>query len=269
MLQFRRLKKKLLPGHRTLLVASAAFFFISTSCSYLFNRSKNIDTTRMLSYNIRNCLGTDGVTDYRRVASIITRIDPDVAAIQEIDSCTARSKGVFVLEQLASLTGMHAVYSPSISYQGGKYGIGILSKEKPLSWRRINLPGREEQRSLLIVEFRNYTFCCTHFSLNEEDRLASAEIINKEFMKSEKLVFLAGDFNATPSSEVMKRLSGYWSIINDPGDPTSPSEKPARCIDYILNLQSERHQVHTLSTKVEPEPLASDHLPVWAEIEIR
>ncbi len=152
---------------------------------------KTDNTVRIMSYNIRNARGLDDVTDYGRIADIINNVSPDVVALQELDSVTNRSKQVDVLSRLGDLTKMYAVYGASIPYDGGKYGVGILSKEKPLSWKRIPLPGREEARSLLIAEFEQYMVCCTHFSLQDEDRQASVEIIRRAVSSYEKPVFLA------------------------------------------------------------------------------
>ncbi|HOF21414.1 MAG TPA: endonuclease/exonuclease/phosphatase family protein, partial [Bacteroidales bacterium] len=165
-------------------------------------------------------------------------------------------------------TGMYQTFGASIDYQGGKYGIGILTKEKPVSWKRIPLPGREEARSLLIVELKDLVLGCTHFSLNQEDRLASAGIVSSSFSGYDKPVFLAGDLNAVPESEVMKRFESYWNILTNTSVPTIPSDKPSKCIDYILGLKSDGRTFVTNKTVVEDEPVASDHLPVWAEIEV-
>lgn len=120
----------------------------------------------------------DNIIDYKRIANVILHVAPDVVALQELDSATLRSKGIIILNELASLMDMNKIYGLSITYQGGKYRIGILTKEKPVKWDIVSLPGREERRSLLIVELKNYVICCTHFSLIEEDRIASVNIIN-------------------------------------------------------------------------------------------
>ena len=211
----------------------------------------------------------DGVISYHRVADIIKRIDAEVVALQELDSATQRSKGVVVLDELARLTGMYKTYSASIDYQGGKYGIGILTKEKPLSWKRVPLPGREEPRSLLIVELKDIVLGCTHFSLNEEDRLSSAYIVSNSFKGYSKPVFLAGDLNATPESSVIKSIENYFTILTKTSSPTSPSNNPSKCIDYILGLKTTGTAFTTTRTVVEQEPVASDHLPVWAEAEVK
>ena len=225
-------------------------------------------TVRILSYNVKNCNGMDGITDYSRVAEIIKRINPDVVALQELDSATQRSKGVVVLDTLAKLTGMHQTFGASITYQGGKYGVGVLSRERPRGWKRVELPGREEERSILLVEFRNFVLGCTHFSLTPDDRLASVAIVNEAAKSWSKPVFLAGDINANPSSAVIKSFSRDWQILNDTSAYTIPSDKPRRCIDYVMALRSPSLNFVTRKAVVEQEPVASDHLPVWVEVEV-
>jgi endonuclease/exonuclease/phosphatase family metal-dependent hydrolase len=241
-------------------------FIVSGCASKKQLESPAGESVRVMSYNVRNCLGMDGKTDYRRIADIISMVKPDVVAIQELDSATFRSNGVVVLDELARLTGMNRVFGASIDYQGGKYGIGILTKEKPLRWKRVPLPGREERRSLLYVELNKFIFGCTHFSLNEQDRLASAEIAGSTFKDASKPVIIAGDLNAAPSSAVIKRMAREWIFLTDTSVFTSPSVNPRRCIDYILGYRSKDPGFHTHRAVVVQEHVASDHLPVWAEV---
>jgi endonuclease/exonuclease/phosphatase family metal-dependent hydrolase len=240
-----------------------------TSCNNTVNYFGKKKEYTILSYNVRNCRGLDNQTDYQRVADIINRINPQVVALQELDSATQRSNGAVVLNELAQLTGMHPVYGASILFQGGKYGVGVLTNEKPLLWRTVTLPGREEKRSLLIVELENAIICCTHFSLNEEDRIESVKIINDLFNTLVKPVFLAGDLNATPQSEVISRIEEKWILLNDRNVSTFPADKPDSCIDYVFIHKGSAAGVRTAKARVEQEPVASDHLPVWVRVIIR
>lgn len=226
------------------------------------------DTVRILTYNVRNCRGLDDSVDYQRIADIILRIDADIVALQELDSATTRSNHVAVLTELAKLTGLHATYSASIDYQGGKYGIGTLSKKRPLSVEKIALPGTEERRSVLIMEMGNYYLANTHFSLTESDRLKSLYVINQAVSDLSKPVFLAGDINAVPESELLARFGLEWFILNDPLVPTIPANNPNKCIDFIFLRKSNGLKHTVLTTKVEAEPVASDHLPVWVDVVI-
>jgi endonuclease/exonuclease/phosphatase family metal-dependent hydrolase len=226
-------------------------------------------TLKILSYNVRNGVGLDKVTDYDRVANVLKRMDADAIAIQELDSATSRSKGVVVLKELAAKTGMHPTYSASIDFQGGKYGVGMLTKEQPISWKKIPLPGREERRSLLLVELKEYVVCCTHFSLTGEDRLASVDLISEATNAYAKPVLLAGDLNAEPGTAVTKKLAEHWTMLSNPGEMTFPANDPDRCIDYILIRKDAAYRIASLESQVEAEPVASDHRPLWVKITLQ
>lgn len=226
-------------------------------------------TLRIMSYNIHNGVGMDGKRDYARIADAILRMSPDVVALQELDSVTRRSRGVDILRELAELTSMYRVYAPSIDYQGGKYGIGMLSKEKPLKYKFVPLPGREEKRVLLVAEFGKYVFCATHFSLTEADQLASIPLILKEIEGIQKPVFLAGDLNAHPDSPVMKALREKFRVLTNVKTQTFPADKPKECLDYILGYAGNDPGFASLSNGVMNEPVASDHRPVFAEIRLK
>ena len=221
-----------------------------------------------LTYNVRNCVGLDNVVDYERVGNAISKINPDIVALQELDSSTARSKHVDVLGKLAGFTGLTPTFHASIDYDGGKYGIGILSKEKPLSIEGIALPGSEEKRSAVAVEMKNYVFVCTHFSLTETDRLQSVALLNMLAAKYTKPVFLAGDLNTNPRSPVIDALSKNWQILSDTTKMTIPANKPVNCIDYIMVRKQDKYRIKVLDRAVGDEPVASDHLPVWVQVQI-
>ncbi len=226
-------------------------------------------TTRVMSYNVRNARGLDEKVDYQRIADIINNVAPDVVALQELDSVTNRSNKVDVLSQLAGLTAMYSVYGASIPFDGGKYGIGVLSKQKPLSWKRIPLPGREEARSLLLVEFKDYVLCCTHFSLNNDDRQASVSIIDQAVRDFNKPVFLAGDINATPESPVLEAFKQNWTILTNTKQLTIPADKPKETIDYIFGYTPKGYTYSVWQTRVLNEPVASDHLPLFADVRLK
>ena len=230
--------------------------------------SKDKEIT-ILSYNVRNCRGLDNVVNYERVANVIRKTGADIVALQELDSATIRSNGVSVLNELAKLTGMVATYRASIDYQGGKYGIGILTRQKPLKVEGMSLPGREEQRSVVLVEMKNYVLACTHFSLTQADRIKSVELIDSLTKDLKKPVFLAGDLNATPASTEIKAFSQNWEFLSDTTRLTIPANRPTSCIDYIMARKQAGHTFKVLSTVVENEPVASDHLPVWVRLRMK
>lgn len=253
----------------SLVICFFSFLFSQASCpSDGLENSTDQKPIKIMSYNVRNCKGLDNTIDYKRVSDIINRVNADVVALQELDSATERSNKIVVLQELAKQTKMIPTFRASISYQGGKYGIGILTKEKPLKTEEISLPGKEEKRSLLVVELTHYVICCTHWSLTREDRIASVDLINKIAVKYSKPVFLAGDLNAEPGSAEIKNLEQDWQILSDPKQPTIPANDPKKCIDFILAKKDFKYEFKSIKSIVENEPVASDHLPVWVEISI-
>ena len=58
----------------------------------------------------------------------------DLVGISELDSCTVRTGRVFQLKKFAELMGKEwsYEYSRAMAYQGGAYGDGIASREKPV-----------------------------------------------------------------------------------------------------------------------------------------
>lgn len=220
---------------------------------------------RIMSYNIRNLRGMDDVRDVGRVAKVINEAKPDVVAVQEVDSVTGRSEQTDVLGLLAAETHMHPVYAAAIDYDGGKYGVGILSKEQPISYYSIPLPGREEPRVLLVVEFAHYLFGCTHLSLTEEDRLRSLPLLTQEAAKANKPFFIAGDWNATPNSSFIGELRQSFTLLSQPEQWTFPADVPDHTLDYVAIYGTKELPVSVKRTQVVDEPMASDHRPVVVE----
>lgn len=224
------------------------------------------DYLKLMSYNVRNAKGIDGIHNIQRIANVIINEAPDVVAVQELDSMTTRSGQKYVLGELSERTQMYATYAPAISFQGGKYGIGILSKETPLTIRTYPLPGREEARMLLVAEFKNYFFACTHLSLTEEDRLASLDIIKNSVGKSEKPYFLAGDLNDKPDSKFIQALQQDFQVLTHIKKPTFPAPEPTETIDYIATWKHGSNDFANLSAQVLEEPIASDHRPLSIQL---
>jgi endonuclease/exonuclease/phosphatase family metal-dependent hydrolase len=225
-----------------------------------------------MSYNIRVGKGMDQVNNLQRIADVINRERPDFVALQEVDSVTVRTGGVNQIAELGRLTGMCASFAPAMTFSGGKYGVGILSREEPISVRRVPLPGREEPRVLLIAEFRDFIVASTHFSLTEADRITSAEILIAEVRHIEearqidKPVFIAGDLNAQPESATIRLLEQHFTLLSDKSAHTFPANNPDRCIDYIFGKFPTHHKFRITQKRVVPEAMASDHRPVMVEL---
>ena len=92
--------------NRQIISAFILFLILNTSLGSLSVFAQSISTKeensiRLMTYNIRNAKGLDNITDYDRIANVILRLAPDIIGIQELDSVTGRSNGVDVLDILS------------------------------------------------------------------------------------------------------------------------------------------------------------------------
>jgi endonuclease/exonuclease/phosphatase family metal-dependent hydrolase len=229
-------------------------------------------TLRILAYNIHHGAGLDGKLDLERIARVITAVDPDVVALQEVDSCVTRTEGVDQATVLASLTGMHSVFGHFMDYQGGRYGMALLSRLPIVESTSHRLPDGEEPRTALAVTLRlpdgdeDVVVIGIHFYRSEEERLAQARRLIEIYKTETSPVILAGDFNSTRSSPVMDLIGQQWSIP-DKGNAhfTFPADGPEREIDFIAFRPADRFTV--VASRVIPDMVASDHRPVLLVIE--
>lgn len=237
------------------------------------------NSIRLTTYNTHRCEGWETQTNvdranYNNTAKVISLIDPDVIALQELDKFTTWHPHD-QLQELADRTGMKPYYCKTIDYRGGDYGIGILSKREPLRTVSGDLPGTEA-RKFFLAEFDDYIFIATHLChLETTNRAQSVEIINAyiaaNYASYTKPIFLAGDFNeSNMSSEMMVKLKEKWEIISTSSNTFMNTATPKR-IDYIVLYKGNKAACEVLGTAVPSYDeinvnKVSDHLPVLVDI---
>lgn len=222
---------------------------------------------KVLSYNIRHAVGSDGRFMPERIAALIRDSGADIVALQEVDSATQRCGNRDILKEIADDLLMRPVFGGAIDFQGGRYGVGVLSRERPLSVSRIQLPGREEARVLLLVEYPRYYLGCTHLSLTPEDQLAAVDIIRATAARLNKPLILAGDLNTEPGSPTHRLLSDNFRIVTSPKSKTYPADNPEQTIDYIATYGTDAPVC--VRSGVIADKLASDHRPVTATLQFK
>ena len=100
---------------------------------------------RVLTYNIHHGEAMDGMFDYERLARVITDVNPDVVALQEVDRGTRRASGADQPALLEELTGLQAVFGHALIYEGGEYGEALLSRWPLDQVRSYHLPFEPHQ----------------------------------------------------------------------------------------------------------------------------
>lgn len=218
------------------------------------------------------------------VAKMMQELGADAIAVCELDSCNRRH-GTFQLEDFARVLSDEGSgdwnyrFGSAMDWNGGSYGIGVMSRSDIKDNFMIKLPKGEghEPRVCVVAETADYIIAAVHLDhKSEEVRTVQAKILTDElkarYGSSSKPVFLCGDFNAVPDSPTLRQLSEDWTVLSEAA-PTYPAKSPRICIDYIMVLKN-RAEYNVLETRVCTELESadvretSDHLPVFADIKI-
>lgn len=239
-----------------------------------------VSNLKVMSYNVCHCKGMDEKVDIVRTAERIRSEDPDFACLQEIDKETGRVGGMDQPAELARLTGLHATFAKAIPFDGGEYGIMLLSREKPRRVVKTPLPG-SEPRMLLICEFEDVIVATSHLSVSTPaEREASIPIIRKAFSEFEKPVIFTGDWNAHADSDVLKALRQFLVVkskekcrtfhghpMNGPDGRVLPDEES--CIDYIAVDARHAPEFEVTDSYVVEDRITSDHAPIVVRFRTR
>ena len=231
---------------------------------------------RVVSYNIHHGEGLDDKLDLPRIAQVLEQANPDIIALQEVDQNTERTEKVDQTAVLAKLLKMKSVFGDNIDYQGGRYGNALLTKYDSISVTNHKLPALTpgEQRGLMEADIavpglnQPLKFLATHFDYRRDnnERVASCEMIKKLTQDwGDRPALMAGDLNALPDSETLRLLQEHWTRANKEVEPTFPSDKPVRQIDYILLRPASGWKV--VEFQVLDEAVASDHRPILAVLQ--
>jgi endonuclease/exonuclease/phosphatase family metal-dependent hydrolase len=248
------------------------FAFLCISTAALSQTAER--TLKVLTYNIHhaNPPSKPGVIDVKAIAKVISESGADLVAVQEVDVRTRRSgTNLDQAAELAKLSGMPFYYfAKSLDYEGGDYGIAILSKFPVLQGETLPLPlegGEHRAMGVVTVEpvaGKKMLFANTHLDLRANNRVLQVNFIKEYFAKQTLPAILCGDFNATPDSETIRSMGEMFERSSIAGGLTFPMNKPDREIDFVMYRPATRFSVknHVVIT----EPYASDHVPVLVSL---
>ena len=224
----------------------------------------------LASYNIKHGAGMDGQLNLERTIGVLKKIDADIVALQEVDNKCTRSKKVDQAAVIAKALGMKHAYAKAMNFQGGEYGLAVLSKYPILEMKRHEFPSVGEPRVAMeiIVEpvkGQKMSFISLHFDyVSEEIRQPQIKALFKALENTKHPVVLIGDFNATPDSDSIKLFAQEWTNIPKKGDNlTAPASKPRNEIDYFMTRGIDASK---LTCTVIEEKVASDHRPLMMKL---
>ena len=233
----------------------------------LFVPSLGGETLKVVSYNIRHGQGMDGKIDLERLARIIEKENPDLVALQEVDKSCKRSGNVDQAAELGRLLKMEHAFGKFMAYQGGEYGMAVLSRFPIAEVVRHQLPEGAEPRCALEVKVtpkgwsEPLSFIGIHLDWTKGN-FRPKQVAKLVDLKG--AVILAGDFNAERGSATLKILGdAAWKNLRKISTNTFPANKPTHEIDFFIVRGLPEF---TYTERVIEEKVASDHRPITAEI---
>jgi endonuclease/exonuclease/phosphatase family metal-dependent hydrolase len=253
--------------------------FIGLFCAFLWPcLTVHAKTLRVMTYNIHVGVGMDKKLDLQRIADVINRERPDLVGLQEVDRGVRRTEGKDEIVELARMTQMEFAFAPNLDYQGGKYGVAILSRWpiKNTLHRMFENKRESERRGMLHVEIevdkKIVNFVTTHLDYQFEDgRLFETEQLMKFLEGAKGPLIVVADLNDIPEGSAYRlmrtKFDDAWVTSRARGDGFSyPADKPLKRIDHIFYRSGDRVRAKKAWVVA---TLASDHIPVVAELEIR
>lgn len=230
---------------------------------------------RVASYNLR-----DFKDDAQAAARVVRAIHPDVLCLQEVPrrllsgprisrfaaQCGLRWSGGHRGEgRLGGLAGHHGSGGTTVM---SSPGLAVSSVEhRPLKVPRLN-----RERGYAVIQVRlpdspSVTVASLHLSLDPTERAAHVATVLAALPAVSALV-VAGDLNEERDGEAWKALARRLPVASA-DTPTFPAGNPGRCIDVIF-ATSRLSVVQGAPVDLSKADLvaATDHLPVWVDLEV-
>ncbi len=244
---------------------------------------------RLVSWNIRGAFGRDGIRDLPRIARVIRDLGADVAALQEVGDPQGRgmralgpastalvSRSADDASELGRLLGWNVAFGPNLVIEGRPYGNAVLSR-LPIARAQnydLSVPGKEPRGCLrcdlsMPDELSLHLFNL-HLGLSigerrrQEALLLSADLLHDAALTAPLVV--CGDFNAWLPGPLPALLRRALRDVTRGAGATWPSALPFMRLDRAYVDGGVRVRAYGVDRSTTAR-LASDHLPVWLDLE--
>jgi endonuclease/exonuclease/phosphatase family metal-dependent hydrolase len=229
---------------------------------------------RIATYNIHRCRGLDGRTRPERTIAVLSAIDADIVALQEVVGAGPRGGGH--AEEIGAALGMGWIMSPARLLRGHQFGNAVLSRlpitehvEHDLSWKTCE-PRRLQRVDVALTGSTLHVYN-VHLGTALLERRHQAErlaaIVSDRHVSGPKLVL--GDFNEWMKGLVTTMLSTRLNSVDLRSflrrRRTYPGVFPLLHLDHIYyagHLEIARIELPRTRLSL----VASDHLPLVADV---
>lgn len=242
------------------------------------------------SYNIHRAIGVDRRFRPDRIIDILAHHSPDVVLLQEVDEGAPRSRELHLASELAGALGYpYFAVGHNVELRRGRYGNATLSRHPILRQRNIDLTvdGRKRRGCQHTTvgaashkgRIHRLEVFNLHLGLSARERTRQIAVLarSREFASLDVHVpcVVGGDFNDWRRllHPIFTEFLGFrCATEHGQSAPrllnTFPSFGPTGALDRIY-LRGPIRVLSASRCRLPVSRVASDHLPIVAEIELR
>ena len=186
-------------------------FSMIISLNSLGQTTKQSDNyIRFMSYDLNDFSHSPSIKNCEELGSLIRKERADFVALQNL-VCSESSSDFSgnVLKQIALESKLFPVFEPAQDSQT----LGILSTEKPIKTRLVQLPGEGKTNAMMIAEYKRLVFVSINFSVSDQEKAQGLPIILEELKSFEKPFVLAGNWNSKKQQDIALYCSEKDSFV--------------------------------------------------------
>jgi len=229
-------------------------------------------TVRLASYNIHKCLGLDRRRRPGRIVAVLNALQADIVALQEVDHRLAPRRAALPRALLSHETDLAVLPFALGEASLGWHGQVILVRRcvTVTAVLRLQLPGLEPRGAVLaelaLPGGAALRVVGVHLGLVRRYRLMQLDAIRVALSRRAPMATaVLGDFNEWSQGGGTATLGAEFRV-HAPG-PSFPALRPVAALDRIA-LGPGLHLRAAGVLRAAPARIASDHLPVWADLAV-
>jgi endonuclease/exonuclease/phosphatase family metal-dependent hydrolase len=229
---------------------------------------------RVATYNVHRWSGLNGrgVPDPARAAFVISELDAEIIALQEV---LRPFSGEDPLELLSDALGLHLAFAVTRQHRRGQLGNAILSRFPIEGLSVLDIShSRIERRGALCAQFRggsetpHVSIIATHLSLVDRTRHRQVQSLLGHPQLASGAAILLGDMNAWRRCKASRELDETLERHHNHAWPASfPAPRPVLALDRVYARGATVTGVEAHESAAARR--ASDHLPVIARVALK
>lgn len=226
---------------------------------------------RIATYNLQKCVGLDLRRRPDRSLNVLNALGADIAVLQEADKRLPPRPAALphdMIEEDGWTILPFGAPGGSLGWHGN--AMLIRGDITPSTTAHIDLPGLEPRgaiRADLQTPIGPLRVVGLHLGLVRRYRLLQVAAVCRALQDLPMLpTVFAGDFNEWGKGLALDAAIKHLQFL--PARPSFPALRPVAPLDRIAlspDLLAQQTGVHTR----QPAHIASDHLPVWADVTLK